>query len=247
MKYVWPYKLGSESARKLAERLQCKRISGNKRVRSFSKIINWGSSNTVEISAQRSLKIVNNPAAVAIAKNKLKTMNALAASGVVPAFTTDRSVAAGWLTSGACTVVYCRTVLDGHSGRGIVTATSVGALVSAPLYVQGISKAHEFRVHVGSGEVIDFAKKRRREGGDYNDLIKNLDNGWVFCRDGITLPSKVVAAAIKAVKTLGLDFGAVDVIYRERENTAWVLEVNTAPGLEGTTLERYTNYFRSME
>ena len=75
-------------------------------------------------------------------------------------------------------------------------------------------------------------------GGESNPLIKNLDNGWVFCRTGISLPDDARNQAIAAVRSLGLDFGAVDVLYREREDKAFVLEVNTAPGLEGTTLER---------
>ena len=37
--------------------------------------------------------------------------------------------------------------------------------------------------------------------------------------------------ATKAVAALGLDFGAVDVIYNEKYGRAYVLEVNTAPGL----------------
>ena len=37
----------------------------------------------------------------------------------------------------------------------------------------------------------------------------------------------------------GLDFGAVDVLWNERQQKAYVCEVNTAPGLEGITLDNY--------
>jgi D-alanine-D-alanine ligase-like ATP-grasp enzyme len=47
--------------------------------------------------------------------------------------------------------------------------------------------------------------------------------------------------AIGSVNILGLNFGAVDVIYNEKENKYYVLEVNTAPGLSGTTLEKYVD------
>ncbi|MCS5737426.1 hypothetical protein, partial [Herbiconiux daphne] len=41
-----------------------------------------------------------------------------------------------------------------------------------------------------------------------------------------------------AMAAVGLDYGAVDIITNREE--AWVLEVNTAPGMEGVTLEKYT-------
>ena len=45
------------------------------------------------------------------------------------------------------------------------------------------------------------------------------------------------------LKELGLDFGAVDVIWNEHESKAYVLEINTAPGLEGSTVEDYKEFF----
>ena len=149
-------------------------------------------------------------------------------------FTTSRAKALEWLYEGE--VVYGRRLLNAHSGRGIVILTEDSHVPHLQLYTKGQLRAHEYRVHVAFGEVIDFSKKRRRDGGESNPLIKNLDNGWVFCRTGISLPDDAGNQAIAAVRSLGLDFGAVDVLYRERENKAFVLEVNTAPGLEGTLL-----------
>ena len=245
MLYVWPYKLGSKSAAALAQRLACKRISGDKRVRSYSKIVNWGSGRDVEILNQRTLSILNPPSAVNNARNKLVTLRILSQSNVnVPEFTTSRQEAESWRDEE--TVVYARTQLESHSGRGIVVCTADQALANAPLYVKGITRTHEYRVHVGGNRIIDFAKKRRRDGGNHNEFIKNLDNGWVFCRDNVTLPVEVAYQAIKAVNALNLDFGAVDVLFKQTDNKVFVLEVNTAPGLEGTTLERYIQYFNSI-
>jgi glutathione synthase/RimK-type ligase-like ATP-grasp enzyme len=50
-----------------------------------------------------------------------------------------------------------------------------------------------------------------------------------------------MAMAVHCVSALGLDFGAVDVI--ENKKGSWILEVNTAPGLEGQTLEVYRSAF----
>jgi len=61
----------------------------------------------------------------------------------------------------------------------------------------------------------------------------------VFCRDGIAPCTVRNSISIAAVDALCLDFGAVDIIYNEHEDKYYVLEVNSAPGLEGTTLEKY--------
>lgn len=47
--------------------------------------------------------------------------------------------------------------------------------------------------------------------------------------------------AIKAVNALGLDFGAVDIVTEKNTGIPYVLEVNTAPGNEGTTTQKYVD------
>ena len=44
--------------------------------------------------------------------------------------------------------------------------------------------------------------------------------------------------AIETLESMGLDFGAVDLGVK-RNGECFVIEVNSAPGLEGTTLEKY--------
>jgi D-alanine-D-alanine ligase-like ATP-grasp enzyme len=115
-------------------------------------------------------------------------------------------------------------------------------IVRAPLYTLYVKKADEYRVHVVRDKMIDYAQKKKRrttpnEKVDYQ--IRNYANGWVFCRDGVAIPDCVRYAAISSVSALGLDFGGVDIGYNAHEGTACVYEVNTAPGIEGTTLVRY--------
>jgi glutathione synthase/RimK-type ligase-like ATP-grasp enzyme len=75
-------------------------------------------------------------------------------------------------------------------------------------------------------------------------MIRSWNNGWVFCHENVQAPPKVCEVAIQAVESLGLDFGAVDIGFREKEGKAFVFEVNTAPGIEGTTVRHYVEAVR---
>src|SRR3990167_1821861 len=113
-----------------------------------------------------------------------------------------------------------------------------------PLYTKHLRHKQEFRIHIFKNKIIDMTEKRKVSGyNNVNNWIRSHKNGWVFCRDDLAVPICVTEEAIKACQTLRLDFGAVDICYREKENRAYVLEVNTAPGLEGTTLENYEKAF----
>ena len=63
----------------------------------------------------------------------------------------------------------------------------------------------------------------------------------MFCRDNITVPDDLAAVAIAAVNALGKTHGAVDLIYNERQNKTYALEVNQRPGMQGTTLQSWSN------
>ena len=144
---------------------------------------------------------------------------------------------------------YCRTLLCSSQGRGIVVARSPEEVVDAPLYTKGIIKvAGEYRVHVFKGQIIDVVQKKKlsteqRElrgiGCDVNPYIRNHENGYIFARGDINYPDSVKTVALNAIEDLQLDFGAVDVVVSGYSGGAFALEVNTAPGLEGTTVLKY--------
>jgi len=139
---------------------------------------------------------------------------------------------------------FARTLINSTNGRGIVEFDrEVGATYpAAPLYTEYIPKKAEYRFHVFAGEVIDVQQKRKKRGfeGDRDHRVRNLLNGYVYCRDGINPPDGAADLAINAVKALGYSYGAVDLIYNEKRNQCFVLEVNSRPGLMGTTLDKYT-------
>lgn len=209
-------------------------------------VLNWGCAEDPFPGA--GVQWINNPASVARAQNKLLAYQDFLRAGVPhPTFTEDSAEAAQWLRDGRDVVV--RRLLRGSAGRGIVLKTAAEwnndmgygvELPNAPLYTQYVKKADEYRVHVVNGTVIDIQQKRRRHGQDaVCNQIRNASNGWVYCRQEIECPDVVTEAAIAAVNCLGLTFGAADIGYNRYHQAATVYEVNTAPGLEGSTIESY--------
>jgi glutathione synthase/RimK-type ligase-like ATP-grasp enzyme len=123
-----------------------------------------------------------------------------------------------------------------------VLATTPEELVEAPLYTRYFKKKREYRVHVLNGSVLDVQEKRKRKGvaDDQRDhRIRNLANGYVFCREGLVEPPGLRDTAIRATQALGYNLGAVDIAFNEHHGRLAVLEVNANPGLQGTTLETY--------
>lgn len=243
---VYPYKLGSESAKKLAQALNTKRVrpDGNYYHHRNHIIINWGNS-TLPTWWQDTRTLLNKPYSISLAANKKVTFNKFRACDVPhPEWTDLHELAELWIEDGH--KVFCRTSLTSHSGQGIVIASTVEELVDAPLYVKAVKKDKEYRVHVFNGQVIDFQLKKKKlgyEGGISG--IRNHHNGWVYTREGVTLPDNIKEASINAVNSLALDFGAVDVCSTLAGDVA-VFEVNTAPGLHGLTLTKYTEAFNGL-
>ncbi|MEK9208266.1 MAG: hypothetical protein AAB922_07290 [Patescibacteria group bacterium] len=178
---------------------------------------------------------------MARASNKLITFNTLAEKGIEHVqYTSNKQVVQNWLDQGR--IVFARTFISGRGGIGIVVMRDGQAIPEAKLYTLYQRKDQEFRVHVFRGKVIDVSEKRRVrefEQSDDQKLIRNHDNGWVFCRDDIDEPANLRNLAVQTVSSLALDFGAVDVI--SERGSCYVLEVNTAPGLEGQTVVNYVN------
>jgi glutathione synthase/RimK-type ligase-like ATP-grasp enzyme len=233
---IIPYKRGSKSAKILAEKMSnllgYKVFRGQPRINRFN--IFWGwIGNFVNVP----WFMTNNPTAIAKARDKLLTFQELQAHEIpIPEYTTDKAQAEGWLSSGKTVLARTRT---GQGGRGIAVCSD--SLVDAPLYTLYIKKKKEFRVHVVDGEAILVQQKRKRRGEIPDPLIRSHRRGWVFCQQDIEEPAGLRELGVAAVNSLGLDFGAVDIIYNEKKDKLFVLEVNTAPGLCNQTGDLYAS------
>ncbi|OYV41136.1 MAG: hypothetical protein B7Z80_02670 [Rhodospirillales bacterium 20-64-7] len=113
----------------------------------------------------------------------------------------------------------------------------------ALLYTKYIFKVREFRVHVVNGAVIDTQQKiRDPEKEPLSWKVRSHENGFIFARNGIVPSDTRDNLACSACTALGLDFGAVDIV-EDKKGNFYVLEINTAPGLEGQTIKSYGDAF----
>ncbi len=241
----------SKGAKLLARELRIRRIkhkgsrfSGRRR----PLVINWGYSGPT-LPWEERVRWLNHPRAVERVSNKLTFFQLMANRHVehVPPWVVDQEIAQEWWDDGM--VVVERHHLRGSSGSGIrIAEKETGDILHpAPLYTQYVKKAGEFRIHISGEEIIDRQKKvKKAEAINPDFRIRTHANGFIYQREGIDVPDAVVIAAQESMAATGLDFGAVDVIWNAKKERALVLEVNTAPGLEGTTVVSYANVFRGL-
>jgi glutathione synthase/RimK-type ligase-like ATP-grasp enzyme len=242
---IWIYTGGrpSNGARELAALDGFKRVIKGNGIKMTDIVINWG--NTKELPFNNGL-LYNHHEDVLVAANKLLTFEALTEENIptVP-WTESRDVATSWQQKGY--TVVARKTLTGHSGAGIIIVERFDPMPDAPLYTCYINKNKEYRVHVCKQKVIDVQKKIRdpeREPKTWK--IRSYANGFIFARNGLEENDRLNNLAIAAVEACGLDFGAVDIIQGKEDKQYYVLEINTAPGLEGQTIQAYADAFRAL-
>lgn len=218
------------------------RLGGNpwrpKKTRQRPVLVVWAG--RLDREVPRNARIIQNPPPL----NKLSQLRRLQENlpEHCPEFTTDKDQANVWRSRSK---VLARQRLDGHSGQGIEEFNGQ----DAPLYVRYYPKDTEVRVHVFDGRVFLISQKRRRNGHDGNPIIRNHSNGYIYSAklsNYLAIP-EIQRIAERAVNAVGYRWGAVDIICRRDRNPQYlVLEVNAAPGLEGRTLDAYSQQFRSV-
>lgn len=119
-------------------------------------------------------------------------------------------------------------------------------LLTAPAQPDYYSKkeniVEEYRLHMFDGKSIRAGVKQQRptrpNGAPSHPWIRSFDAGWIIAYENFQSTREQRDIAAKAIKALGLDFGAVD-LGKRADGSLIVLEVNRAPGVEGGTAEAY--------
>lgn len=104
----------------------------------------------------------------------------------------------------------------------------------ADFFVEFIPTASEYRVWVFRRSHLATYVKEMKRPEKYRRIGRNYKNGFAFnLVQSELVPRGAVDMAIQSVAALGLDFGAVDIL-KGTDGNFYVLEVNTAPGVEGS-------------
>lgn len=127
-----------------------------------------------------------------------------------------------------------------------------GAKKVSDYYTQLIPKASEYRIWVYRDKVLatyekvlTYANKLGLRGR--NKEVWNWANGYAYNFVAPELaPVKGKQLALDAVKALGLDFGAVDLL-RGKDGHFYALEVNTAPGTQGQPRQGISSLVNCIE
>lgn len=236
--FLYSYNNASTACRLLSEKMNVMRIKherSNYRHRENNWIINWGSSSLEDLP-----RVINPSRVTTILTNKLSFFMSLKDKEGINQieWTRDKNVASTW--DG---VILERHSLSGNSGKGIKIKDK-NTLESCPLYVKYVPKKSEWRIHLIGDDIVRIQQKTTRRGVEPKEWkIRSHDNGFIFCVKE-DCPAQVRDQAMKVHKIfqgMGLTFAAYDVIYNEHNNKAYVLEGNTAPGIEGETVDIYAS------
>jgi glutathione synthase/RimK-type ligase-like ATP-grasp enzyme len=249
--FIYSHNPGSQGAKLLAEALNVRRIrhEGSRvRLGQRDTVINWGSAGALPDHVRGAGRVLNSPTTVRVAANKLAFFDRVGGTVRTVPHTVDPAAARAWGTK-----VVCRHTLNGHSGAGIEIVEPGVDIPAAPCYTKYIVKESEWRIHVVNGAVIDATRKIRDPDfrGEPNWAVRNHEGGFIYARNSGAPSEDTVRQAVAAVEAVGLDFGAVDVMVSRAtrghpEVLSYVLEINTAPGLVGQTVESYAGAFKNV-
>lgn len=246
------YNRHSASGKALINALNIRQIKVNRR-EYCDILINWGgSADKWILNVDVNQEVVNYGLCIQDVSNKLSFFQN-ATCGTVENL---RSIPCAYSPEAACEffqkekdIVVARHVLNGHSGQGVELFKDSDSLMQgrhAALYTKYIPKKNEYRIHVFGNDVIHVQRKARKKDvpdDQVNWQIRNHANGFIFAQENVDVPDDIKEDAISWVSHYGLHFGALDVIHSTDGNW-YLLEINTAPGIEGTTLTKYVNAFK---
>lgn len=237
--YFLYHKRSAPTGRVLAAALGCEHGLATPANASPDVLIRWGSRVTGPNGHTATRRIINKSAAISAASDKLGSLTTMRAEGVrVPDFNTDAT---------ALSFPFLGRARSHARGTDVVLCLQRADYKRRPrdYYVQYIPTVREFRVHVAGGQVIRVQGKFLDHPTDAVPWIRNHAHGYRFRAPSKRLRKDRMDMAVAAVQSLGLDFGAVDLLIGDDGN-CYVLEVNTAPSCSPLTAGAYVAAFQRM-
>ena len=204
-------------------------------------VINWGN----HIYREDKYFRLNKPSAIALASNKAVSRRFLRDAGIhVPVtwFLGEREP----LNLGG---KFIARPPYHHGGNNFYVVGSVNELArkidgdtSTWYFSEIFPKTHEFRVHCAHGKVLQVSNKPLAEG-EIRANHSVVEESWRALKWS-EFNDLICEQSLKAVKVLGLDYGAVDIMWNSDTNRVAICEVNTSPSITTEySSGKYAEYF----
>ena len=205
-----------------------------------NRIINWGN----RIFSDNGYFSANLPSSIANASNKTRCRRILREAGIeIP---TTYFYGEEWMEN--------RPIIarpsHHHGGQDFYVIEGGEDLLKFPpeaditdwYFSEIFEKTHEYRLHVLSGKVAVIQEKPLVEGEIRANFAVNHESWRILKWSEYNHP--MCRTAIHALAILGLDFGAVDMLYNAKNNTWAICEVNTSPAVNSPYMSgKYAMYF----
>lgn len=255
------YHAGYETGQTLSEALKDKMGSAFVSLKSLVKVrpqagdilVRWGSTRR-EDKDNAFTKVVNSASAILRNTNKLRSLSLFQRAGLnVARFYTNKRDIQKFPVLGRDKNHHGGLDIVMIQGNPILRLNNFSKIPNKDFYVEYIPSKVEYRVHVFDEKIIRVTKKvfrgHDRDGKPITQkgTIKNDTYGWGHQNIEIDeFPREFRKDAIAAVKAIGLDFGAVDMLISAENGKPYILEVNSCPRLNSIGLEIYADTISSL-
>lgn len=167
-----------------------------------------------------------------------------------PVWTQNAHLAKDWHSSG--NVVYARKERITARGQGITLIYPINKWPGEDflVYTKYIPNDREFRVNIFEDKFVNIREKLLLENYATRSLVRSSDNGYTTTHHlpiPDTLKERIKLLALAAAEISSSSFKGVDIIYNEDEDKLYVLEVNSAPAIQGSSVGEYVSTMLGAE
>lgn len=202
-------------------------------------LIRWGSTEQV---SEKPGRVLNNRNAILLATNKLESLKHLKAAGI--------TVPEVWTRGDQVKFPALARKINHSQGADIILCLQKQDIRRAinrkrSYFVEYIPTDREYRAHVFRGNIFRVNQKLLQEKEQWVPHIRNVTNGYIFAKPREAMGNAAETAVRKAVESIGLDFGAVDLVIGDNGNP-YILEINTGPSLVEVGVEAYAEIMKPL-
>ena len=160
-----------------------------------------------------------------------------------PPWTQDPDIAKEWWAAGEMVFARKRRITTRGEGITIIHPDLDWNNDEFLVYTKYIPSSREFRVNLFNHSFVNIREKLRMRGRQVN-VIRNNENGYTTTHPNemsSELQERIKDLALKASIISSSSFIGVDIIYCKDSDNLYVLEVNSAPAIQGSSVGMFVD------